>query len=273
MGEQVGLPSDPSSLLHEALQARPRGLFTDIDGTISRIAPSPESATLLPEMSSLLDAARASFEVVAAVSGRAALDAARLVGNPHLLYIGNHGFETYDPETGMVVVPSVARPLTAALEELLDEIGPQLSLQWPGLRIERKGVTASIHVRETEQPDAAEEAVYHSVLDRVSQASGIQVTRGRMVIELRPALDIDKGSAVTQVIVERMLRSALYIGDDLTDVAAFRALRRLRQDGTCRGVSVAIHSDEMAPVVAREADLVLSSIDEVPPFFRRLLAE
>ena len=259
------------TLVHEVLAARPRGLFTDIDGTISRIAPTPEAATLLPEIPPLLGEARARFELVAAVSGRSARDAARLVGDPHLLYIGNHGFELYDPETGLLVVSPPARPLQAALEALLDEIGPALQERWPGLRIERKGVTASVHLRGTLAPAVAEDDVYSTLL--AAAPGGIRVTRGRMVVELRPALDVDKGTAVTEVIRERQLRSAIYLGDDLTDVAAFRALKRLTHEGSCRGISVAVQNDEAAALVAREADLVIAGIEAVPDFFRWLLEQ
>jgi trehalose 6-phosphate phosphatase len=256
--------------LIESLSARPRGFFTDIDGTISRIAPTPESAALLPGTAEILDQLTVTFAVVAAVSGRAAEDAARLVGNPRILYIGNHGLEFYQPGTGSLTVSPDALRLRTTLTSVLDEIEASLVNRWPGLRIESKGVTASIHVRGTSDPHAALEEVYRKASASVA-GTELKVTLGRMVIELRPALPINKGSAVGDVITERGLRSAIYLGDDRTDLDAFRELRRLMRQGICQGVSVAVRSDESAAEVVDEADIVLDGIDQVPDFLRQLL--
>jgi trehalose 6-phosphate phosphatase len=272
MGELFLHLDGQTKRIHEVLSRRPRGLFTDIDGTISRIAPTPEAATLLVGVAPLLQQAEATFDVVAAVSGRAARDAAALVGDDHLLYIGNHGFELYQPELGESVVAPAALPLVAALESVLDEIGQPLQERWPGLRIEPKGVTASIHVRATSEPTVALDDVYHSVLEHVARASTrLRVTRGRMMVEIRPDLAVDKGTAVLEVIREHGLRSALYLGDDRTDLDAFRALRQLTEQGACQGLSVAVQNDEAVDVAA-DADLVLPSIEEVPDFLRLVLS-
>src|SRR5260221_11460754 len=76
--------------LAAALAARPRGLFFDIDGTLSAIAPTPESATLLPDVAELLEQLRTRFDVVALVSGRPADDARPMGGLPGVVYTGNH---------------------------------------------------------------------------------------------------------------------------------------------------------------------------------------
>jgi trehalose 6-phosphate phosphatase len=253
-----------------SISARPRGLFTDIDGTISRIAPTPDSATLLPGIAELLDQLTVAFDVVAAVSGRAADDAARLVGNPRMIYIGNHGLEIYQPEIGSLVISPDAVLLTSALYAVLDEIGSSLVNRWPGLYIETKRVTASIHLRGTSDPHTALEEVYLDVSAAV-EGTGLKVTRGRMVIELRPDLPINKGSAVASVITERGLRAAVYLGDDRTDLDAFRELRLLTREGVCHGVSVAVRSDESAAEVVEGADVVVDDIDHIPEFLRRLL--
>jgi trehalose 6-phosphate phosphatase len=271
MGELFVHLDSQTKWIHDVLSRRPRGLFTDIDGTISRIAPTPEAATLLDGVAPLLRQAEATFDIVAVVTGRAAQDAAALVGDDHLLYIGNHGLELYQPELGKRVVAPAALPLVADLESVLDEIGPPLQERWPGLRIEPKGVTASIHLRATNDPAMALEDVYRSVLEHVVQAStGLRVTRGRMMVEIRPDLAVDKGTAISEVIREHGLRSAVYLGDDRTDLDAFRALRQLAEEGTCQGISVAVQNDEAAEVAA-DADLVIPSVEEVPDFLRVLL--
>jgi trehalose 6-phosphate phosphatase len=75
-----------------------------------------------------------------------------------------------------------------------------------------------------------------------------------MVLEVRPPVEADKGTAVRRLLEERSLRRALYAGDDRTDLDAFRAL-----DGLEVAVRVAITSPEAPPQLVREADLAFPS--------------
>ncbi|WIG60160.1 MAG: hypothetical protein OJF49_002908 [Ktedonobacterales bacterium] len=268
--------------IQSALGRRPRGLFSDIDGTISAIAPTPEAATLLPGVRELIEQAREVFDVVALVSGRAATDAFRMAGVRGITYIGNHGLETAlipasagntaggvdDPE---VIVRPEAQPYALAVEAALRTIEERLGPRFAGLQVERKGVTGSIHVRNTRDPAAAETAVY-ALATELAEAHGLRVTRGKMVVELRPPLAVDKGTAIAEMIEQAGLRGAIYLGDDRTDVDAFRALRRLSAAGTCEGVSVAVLHGEAPPELTDEADVALASVVRVPDFLRWLLA-
>jgi trehalose 6-phosphate phosphatase len=257
--------------LEEALAARPRGLFSDVDGTLSAIAPTPEAATLLPGVRALLEEARDAFDVVAVVSGRAAGDARQLVGVAGIAYIGNHGLERLDPDGTAQVLPE-ALTFRHAISATLATLAEQLAPRFPGLRIEPKGVTASVHVRNTPEPAAAEEAVYQAAT-AAAQLNGLRVTRGRLVVELRPPVDVDKGVAVAAVIRTHGLRGAIYLGDDRTDIDTFRALRRLTAEGFCHGVAVAVLHAEAPEHLAAEADVALASIGRVPEFLRWLLAD
>jgi trehalose 6-phosphate phosphatase len=261
--------------VQNALASHPRGLFSDVDGTLSHIAPSPETATLMPGVAELLERARTTFDVVAAVSGRSVLDAARLVGVRGIIYIGNHGLERLVPQQDgqptLTIVPE-AEPyvaeVLAALEDVEETLGPRI----PGLLVEHKGVTGSIHVRRTEDPIAAEEAVMRE-LARSGTARRLRVTQGKMVVEVRPPIAVDKGVAVATLIEQRGLRGALYLGDDRTDIDAFGALRCLTKSGVCACASVAVlHADAPAGL-AQEADVALESIERVPGFLRWLLQQ
>jgi len=276
------------SLLWATLAAHPRGLFADIDGTLSAIAPTPAQATLLPGVRELLLAAQRVFDVVAVVSGRDPRDALRLVGIPNLISIGSHGLERLEPiETKesehatdaaaqslppmrSVVYPR-AEPYRERIAQALAAIGDALAAEYPGLRLEDKGVTASIHVRQTADPPSAEEAVFARASE-VAAPLGLRVTRGKLVIELRPPVAMNKGLAIAALIHERGLRSAIYLGDDRTDIDAFRALRKLNeQTPTFCGVSVAVLSVEAPPTLAEEADITLDSITRVPALLRWLV--
>ncbi len=257
--------------LAAALAARPRGLFFDIDGTLSAIAPTPEAATLLPGVAELLEQLRTRFDVVALVSGRAADDARRMVGLPGLLYIGNHGLERIEADAASVQVLPEAEPYVEAVNTTLDDLDATLAARFPGVRIERKGVTGSIHVRNAPDPDAAEESIARS-LTTIAVPRGLLVTRGRRIVEVRPPVAVDKGTAVAGVIRERGLRGALYLGDDRTDLDAFRALRQLADEGVCQTVAVAVLSPEAPPELAAAADITLPDISFVPGLLRWLLA-
>lgn len=258
-----------------ALSAQPRGLFTDVDGTLSHIAPSPETAMLLPGVAELLEQARARFGVVAAVSGRAAHDAARLVGMRDIMYIGNHGLERLIPQQDGRLALAVApegEPYLADVAVALDHIEQTLGPHIPGLLVERKGVTGSIHLRRTEEPIAAEAAVMRE-LARSDAARRLRVTRGKMIVEVRPPVAVDKGVAVAALIEERDLRGALYLGDDLTDIDAFRVVRRLTETGVSAGAAIAVLHADSPPGLAEEADVALESIEHVPAFLRWLLQQ
>jgi trehalose 6-phosphate phosphatase len=264
-------------LLLAALSCRPRGLFTDVDGTISALAPTPEAAVLLPGVRELLIEALRVFDVVAAISGRAARDARRLVGVPGLIYVGNHGLErlnpytrTGKPNTRLSVHPA-ARRHRDVINRVMDDIEQQLSPRFPGLRVERKGVIGSVHVRTTRDPLAAEEAVV-AALEEAAGSTGLRITHGKMVVELRPPVTVDKGTILTELVRENALAGAIYLGDDVTDIDAFRALRQLTAEGACRGVAIAVRHAEAPANLASEADIVLDGVEQVPELLQWMLA-
>jgi trehalose 6-phosphate phosphatase len=257
-----------------ALAERPRGLLTDVDGTISAIAPSPEAAVLLPGMAELLGEAAACFDVIAAISGRSAADTRRLVGVRGIVYVGNHGLEWLDaddPDDAPAHVLPEAEAYAPAIGDALDEVELALGSRLPGMLVERKGVTGSIHVRATADPPAALDAVARA-LTVAAVRRGLLVRTGKLVVEVRPPVEANKGTALEALVRDRGLRSALYLGDDSTDLDAFRALRRLRAEGTCQGVAVAVRHPEAPPDLAAEADLTLASVEMVPQLLRRLIA-
>ncbi len=255
-------PAADAALL-TALSSRPRGLFTDVDGTISPIAGSPDAAKLAPGALAALQAVRQGFDVVGLISGRDPRDLWRMAPASGLLYTGNHGFErlTLDsngaPHTE--VIPEARRwrdAIHQALNALRAELGPSL----PGAIFEDKGVTASLHVRQTAEPAAAE-LVALAAARRAAKHYGLFVTRGRLVVELRPPLAMDKGVVITSLCHENALRGVIYLGDDRTDIDAFRALRRLtRESSDFHAARVAVLNDEAPPDLARAADVTVEGV-------------
>jgi len=110
-----------------------------------------------------------------------------------------------------------------------------------------------VHTRRTADPDAALRRL-RPPLERLAEDEGLLAQPGRMVIELRPR-GMDKGAALKAVISERAARVALFCGDDLGDLPAFRALGELRGEGI-PGVAVCSGSAEVTELAAA-ADLVV----------------
>jgi trehalose 6-phosphate phosphatase len=267
--------------LRTVFAVRPRGLFSDVDGTLSAIAPTPEAAVLLPGVANELERLRQVFDVVAAVSGRSAADTRRMVGVAGITYLGNHGLERLDPrwsvgsgtggasEADEAQIQPDAEAYVADVNAALDDVEATLGPRYPGLRVERKGITGSIHVRNVADPDAAEEAVLRAVTT-IAVSHGLRVTQGKRVVEVRPPVDIDKGAAVAELIQSRGLLAAIYLGDDRTDLAAFRVLRDLAVRGDFVGVGVAVLHAEAPAELEDAADIILPGAEAVPALLQWL---
>jgi trehalose 6-phosphate phosphatase len=237
------------------------GLVTDIDGTISPIVARPEEAMVLPEARRALEGLTRHLTRVAVVTGRSVDDARHMVDIDGLTYIGNHGLEVF--MHGRAEIVPEARPwvprLAAVLAEVHDKLAPDLR---DGVIFENKGATASLHYRLTPDPDAARPLLLE-ILARCVATSGIRVEEGRRVINLMPPLMVSKGSAVTWMVKEHALDRVAYLGDDITDAHAFRALDVLRQSGAVKTLSIGVVGPETAPSVRQLCDASVPSVTAV----------
>jgi trehalose 6-phosphate phosphatase len=230
-------------------------ILTDVDGTIAPIVLDPGDAAVPEHTRALLRALAERYALVGCVSGRRALDARRIVGLDELAYSGNHGFELLLPGD------EEARPDPSldghegdapAFVEGLD----RSELDRVGIRTEDKGAIIGLHWRGADNEGAAE-SVAHEIASE-AEWHGLVPHRGRMVLEIRPNVAVNKGIAVAALLASKAVEDALYGGDDRTDVDAFTALRTLREDGELEAIAcIAVASDESPPEVSREADLVV----------------
>ena len=102
---------------------------------------------------------------------------------------------------------------------------------------------------------ADDEAAARAYLTRVAVAArteGLVPRWGRMVLEVRPPVEADKGTAVAALVTRAAVARALYAGDDATDLDAFSGL-----DGLELGVRVAVDSPEAPPALLAAADVVV----------------
>jgi trehalose 6-phosphate phosphatase len=246
------------------LATRPAGLLSDIDGTLSKIAPRPEDAIVDAATVAVLQSLARRLELVGVVTGRSALDAQQMLGLSELVYFGNHGMERL--EDGRVTVVAAARPFVAAIAETLNAV--RLRYPDPNVLFENKGVSGSIHFRLTADPELVEDELLEIVAP-LARAAGLQLTLGRMIIELRPPVRANKGTALADVVEEHKLRSLLYLGDDITDLDAMRTLHELRHAGKVNGLSIGVLDVESPAEIAETADRTVLGVDGA----RALLAE
>ncbi len=233
------------------------GLVTDVDGTISPLAPTPTEAQVTPTSRDLLRRLAGQIALVAAISGRAADDLHDRVGLPELIYVGNHGMERW--HDGRVEELPAARAARPALQKVIDAISGRLL---PGMILEDKRVTISIHYRLAADP-AAVQAEFAPLIAQVSRENGLSFFQGKMIFEVRPLLDVDKGTAFAQLIADYELEAAIYLGDDVTDADALRKAQALRAAGSCFAVGVGVESAETPSVVQESADLLVTGVSGV----------
>ena len=242
-------------------------ISTDIDGVLAPIVPTPDMSEVPEELRELLRDLSERYHVVAGISGRAAEDALQLVGLEELVYYGNHGFEIL--RGGEVEVIPEAESYRAAIEELeekaREELGPL------GAFVEEKGITASVHYRNVSS-EVGERC--RAFVEREGERLGLKITAGRGVVEARPPVRADKGTAVRRLVEEYGPEKALFIGDDTTDLDAFRELEKLREEGVLEEtLRIGVESEEGPPEIVSKADLVVEGVEGVGEVLRMLADE
>ncbi len=249
--------TDKLSELLAPLRERPEkaAILTDVDGTIAPIVERHEEAEVPERTRELLAAVAARYALVGAISGRRAIDARRLVGLDQLAYSGNHGFELLMPGEEEPRPDPLLNGHEGDAWAFVTGI-PEREISDRGIRIEDKGAIVALHWRGAANEGEAE--AWASEIANDAEWRGLVPHRGRMALEIRPDVSIDKGRALISLLGSRDIDAALYAGDDSTDVDAFRALGELRDAQHLRTVArIAIASEEAPPQVAAEADLVI----------------
>jgi trehalose 6-phosphate phosphatase len=234
--------------LLEPLREAPRrsALVLDVDGTLAPIVIQPELAAVPDSTRAELRRLVSGYLLVACVSGRAEDVARRLVGVEGVVYVGNHGLELHPAANEL-------RPRIASFRAAI------------GLPVEDKGLTLSYHYREADDETAAR-ARLEEVAER-ARVEGLDARWGRKVLEIRPRVEADKGTAVRTLLERAGAARALYAGDDTTDLDAFAALGAA---GLEHAVRVAVASDEAPPELVGAADLVVEGPEALAALLRRL---
>ena len=236
------MPDEPLRLL--AAEPERAAVLLDVDGTLAPIVARPEDAYVPEETRGELARLAGRYALVACVSGRPRSEVERMVGVAGVAVVGEHGLEL--------------APEAAAWADRVAEFAR--GVDWPA---ERKPLSVSFHFRRADDQEAAR--AYLTRVADAAEAEGLVPRWGRMVLEVRPPVAADKGTAVRTLVTRAGVRRALYAGDDRTDLDAFHGL-----DGLELGVRVAVGSAEAPPELLAAADLVVDGTDGVLGLLRRL---
>jgi len=231
-------------------------VFLDYDGTLTPIVSQPQDAWLADSMRQTLQELAAQTPV-AILSGRDLDDVRQRAGIDDIVYAGSHGFDIAGPH-------GLRRQMATEFLPKLDTVENELHKRLDGISgalVERKRFSIAAHYRNVKEEDiprvkraVAEAAARHRELRRID---------GKKVYELLPDIEWDKGKAVLWLLealgLDRENSRSIYIGDDVTDEDAFRALER-------RGIGILV-CEESQPTAARYS---LGEPAEVERFLRLL---
>lgn len=254
---------DYLDLIKDSLKRSPFGLITDIDGTISKTAPTPQEARISPLCHHYLSILCHHLALVAAVSGRPVVEVKDMVNIDGMVYIGNHGMERWIK--GHYQIPKDVQNYAKVIKAVIKELEPILAIA--GVWIEDKGVTATIHYRLSPKPESAKRQIL-ATLENSVQAKGLRMMPGKMAIDLLPPVDFDKGTAVSVLIQEYNLQGGIYLGDDVTDITAFQAIHTAHRSSNFEGFALGVTSPEMPEKLIAEADFSLNGVTEVEHFLK-----
>ena len=226
---------DPIAWVEEG---RDVALFLDFDGTLVEIATRPGEVAPSKGLVALLEGLeRGLGGALAIVTGRSIADLDRFLAPSTFVAAGLHGAEYRTSRA------EIARPVATPIDSVLVAAVCRLEAMFPGVRVEAKGATVSVHWREApgvERPLAAE-------LDRILRdgPSHLEVSRGRKVFEICPR-HVSKGAAIEVLtgLAAFRGRRPIMIGDDVSDETAFAAAERLG------GIGFRVRGETFGPEVA-----------------------
>lgn len=246
------LTLDVTNRLRELAGARkPLLVATDLDGTLAPIVEDAAEARVPAGALAVLDRLAGAAKV-AVITGRDLNTARRMVPCDGVVIMGSHGLEA-SIERGLL--PQADRMhLAAALERLEQQVISQVPSAF--IHIERKSISTAFHYRrapELERP----------LRDALKQLpEGLRLREGRMVLEVLPDERGGKDVALLALAHHFKTKSVFVMGDDLTDVAMFRAALKLRAEGLPVLLAGVSGREETPPEIAELADIMVHSTDE-----------
>jgi trehalose 6-phosphate phosphatase len=238
----------------DALAADPSsgGLVLDFDGVLSPIVEDPSTSAMPDRVAAILTRLARVLGLLAVMSGRPAdflEDRVRVSGVPLL---GSYGIEQL--RDGVRQIDSEAGEWLGHVREAGQALRNLLGRS-PGIRVEEKSVSVAVHWRQAPDQETAAAEV-RRVTARVAAETGLSLEPGKLVEELRPSISVDKGSAISALLAARKPAVAVYVGDDLGDIPALRAVRE------AGGYALVVdHGPETDPRLLELADEIYAGTD------------
>lgn len=227
-------------------------LFTDFDGTLVPIAPTPDAIERPPELFALIDLMyRKTGNATALITGRNLSDLYHLIQLPHIPAAGSHGAEWQFSEQRRECIDNVDH-LFASIKPAISEFAAQHDLI-----VEDKRFSLAIHFRQAPHLEAAIDDFTQQL---VKPESELKVIKGKLVREIKP-LQVNKGMAIARFMKSSPFlgRTPYYFGDDTTDEDGFAWVN------AAGGISVKVGDGKTA------ADYHLDNTDAVSEFFQTML--
>ncbi|RLN50104.1 hypothetical protein BBJ28_00008240 [Nothophytophthora sp. Chile5] len=252
-------------------------VFLDYDGTLSPIVDVPDRAFMTDAMRAALSELSSKF-VTAIVTGRSTEKVYNFVQLDNLVYAGSHGFDIKGTKSRPINC-QVADHYRPTLEQALRDLTEQTA-HILGAELEDNGLAISMHYRHV---DPTLQGAVEQIVDAyVAFHPSLVKKLGKMVFELRPRVDWDKGRAVMFILAELGLDAEdvvpFYLGDDVSDEDAFNALNGR---GLGQGISIIVRDPEavkvdlpgnMKELPATKASYSLRDTSEVQQFLTVLAA-
>ena len=244
------------------LIADPRhgAVVCDIDGTLAPIESRPDQARVPATTLELLERLTSIYSLVACVTGRPAAEARLMVPVEGLAIAGNHGLEVWK-HGAAELEPRAAKYLDAMRTAVVMVENDGVLLEY-GCSVEDKGITFTVHFRNSPRADHATRYLETQIVPKLERA-GLEANFGRMVLEVRPPIPVNKGSGVRALRGRRAISQLLFAGDDRSDIDAFAEAT----------IKIAVASKEAPPELIAAADGVLQGPVQVAELLAHLADE
>jgi trehalose 6-phosphate phosphatase len=218
-----------------AIEARPKQsrlvVLSDFDGTLASFEADPATPRLSDATRHVLETLAARPNVtVGLVSGRRVDDLERRTQLPANVYLaGLHGLEIRHGAAAW------RHPDLVESHDLVDQVAGAINDAVgavPGVRLEHKGVSVTVHVRAVNH--GLRQIVLHTAIDAARswlESGALKSIDACEAVELLPNIPWTKGDAVRWIVddVEKDAHESawcVFFGDDVTDEDAFRAVER-----------------------------------------------
>lgn len=240
-------------------------IFLDFDGTLTPITETPDKAVMSKEVKDILrEISNKPTAKLAFISGRALEDIKNKIGLENVIYSGNHGLEIEGPKIKFKHL--VSPKYKMILDRIRNDLQQKISTI-RGVFVEDKGLSLSLHYRMADKNKIPQvKVIFHETIILYLVRNKIKIRAGKMVLEVRPPIEWDKGKIVLWLLTRQIFAARkanilpIYIGDDATDEDAFKALRN-------KGLTIFVGEPKES-----HAQYYLKSPKEVIDFLKRVLS-